>query len=94
MKIYEYMAAGKAIIASRAGQISEVIQHGENGYLVDPGDIHQLASAMNELSNDQENRHRLGAKARDDAVKYYSWESYAENLGKIFQRVLAGMGDG
>ena len=45
LKLYEYMAAGKAIVASSAGQIKNVIRHDENGLLVTPGDVADLAQA-------------------------------------------------
>ena len=46
LKIYEYMAAGMPVIASQTGQIANIVEHGETGLLVPPGDIEALASAM------------------------------------------------
>src|SRR5688572_17486018 len=49
LKLYEYMAAGLPIVASRIGQVEEVIQHGETGMLVPPGDAVAMAQCLIEL---------------------------------------------
>jgi glycosyltransferase involved in cell wall biosynthesis len=88
LKIFEYMAAGKAIIASGTGQIAEVIHHGHNGLLVKPGDADDLARAMLRLINDPAERARLGRNARQQAVERHSWEHYAKELEQIYLSVL------
>ncbi|NUM47491.1 MAG: glycosyltransferase family 4 protein [Anaerolineales bacterium] len=88
LKMYEYMSAGKAIVASRAGQIAEVIQHGENGVLVEPGDKDDLARTMIRLLKNPEERHRLGATARQQAVAHHSWDQYIRKLENIYSDAL------
>ncbi len=88
LKLYEYMAAGKAIVASRSGQIAEVIRHGENGWLVEPGDIDELAAVILKLLRSPDERARLGHEARRDAVTRYSWDQYIERLEQIYRDVL------
>jgi glycosyltransferase involved in cell wall biosynthesis len=90
LKMYEYMAAGKAIVASRAGQIAEVLQDGETGVLVEPGDTQGLAQALIRLLNDQNERHRLGMNARQQAVEQHSWAQYARKLETLYRKVLEG----
>jgi glycosyltransferase involved in cell wall biosynthesis len=88
LKLFEYMAAGKAIVASAAGQIAEVIQHGHNGLLVRPGDVAQLAEAILDLLNDPGERQRLGHNARRQAVEQHSWAAYIRRLESLYQTVL------
>ncbi len=88
LKLYEYMAASKAIVASRAGQIAEVIQNGHTGILVEPGDVNEFAQAVIRLLKDPVERKRLGQNARQQAVERHSWEHYAKRLEEIYLSVL------
>ncbi|NWG35225.1 MAG: glycosyltransferase family 4 protein [Chloroflexi bacterium] len=83
MKLFEYMASGKAVIASAMGQIMDVLRDGENGLLVPPGDELALAAAIERLIADAPLRDRLGWQARDDAVRYHSWEQYILRLEAV-----------
>lgn len=87
MKLFEYMASGKAIVASAMGQIVNVIRDGENGLLVPAGDEQALANVIHRLITDHDLRDRLGKQARDDAVKNHSWEQYLSNLEQILSDV-------
>jgi len=88
LKLYEYMAAGKAIVASRAGQIAEVIQDGHNGLLVESGDVAGLAQAMIKLLKDPAKREQLGRNARQQAIKHHSWDHYIKRLEEIYRSVV------
>jgi glycosyltransferase involved in cell wall biosynthesis len=83
MKLFEYMAAGKAVVASAMGQIVDVVRDGENGLLVPPGDETALAEAVGRLLADESLRERLGWQAREDAVRYHSWEQYLSRLEAV-----------
>ncbi|HJU53327.1 MAG TPA: glycosyltransferase family 4 protein, partial [Pyrinomonadaceae bacterium] len=62
-KLFEYMAMGKAIVASRLGQIGEVLAHEETALLVEPGDARGLCEAILRLVDSHDLRARLGAAA-------------------------------
>jgi len=66
-KIFEYMASGRAIVASALGQVAELLRDGETALLVPGGDPHALAAALRRLLNDPKLRLRLGAAARREA---------------------------
>lgn len=89
LKLYEYMAAGKAIVASRSGQIAEVLQDGENGLLTPPGSIDALSQAMRTLLQDDALRQRLGRQAQADAVAHHSWKQYIRRLETVYQMAMA-----
>lgn len=84
LKLFEYMAAGKAIVASDVGQVAEVIQDGHNGALVPVGDVAGFAAAMAELLTDQVKRDKLGQRARQQALAQHSWQAYADQLAAIY----------
>jgi glycosyltransferase involved in cell wall biosynthesis len=88
LKLYEYMAAGKAIVASRAGQIAEVLHHGYTGLLTEPGNVNGLSQAILDLLNNPKLRSELGQNARRQAVEQHSWERYIQRLEKIYASVL------
>lgn len=90
LKLFEYMASGKAVIASAVGQLTEVIQNDHNGLLVPPGDVPALTTALQRLIGDPDLRSRLGQQAREDAVRKHSWEHYLSRLERLFQAVING----
>ncbi|HEV2904724.1 MAG TPA: glycosyltransferase family 4 protein [Pyrinomonadaceae bacterium] len=79
-KLFEYMAMGKGIVASRLGQIGEVLQHEETALLVDPGNVEQLRDAILRLTKSPELRERLGAAARNAAVERHTWKHNAQRV--------------
>ena len=88
LKLYEYMAAGKAIVASSSGQIAEVIHDGENGRLVTPGKIDELAKVIVRLLNNPDERKWIGKNAHKQAVEKHSWDRYIKRLEEIYHSVL------
>jgi glycosyltransferase involved in cell wall biosynthesis len=88
LKLFEYMAAGKAIVASRLPSLGEVLTDEVNALLVTPGDADALAGGIRRLVSDPALRAALGSAARD-AVAEYSWDRRAERLEILFNDVLA-----
>lgn len=91
LKLFEYMASGRAIVASDLPAIREVLTDDVNGLLVAPGDAGALASAIRRLADDAPLRARLGAAARSAAAEY-SWSRRAERLERLFTDVLSARG--
>jgi glycosyltransferase involved in cell wall biosynthesis len=94
LKLFEYMAAGKAIVATALNQAAEVIRDGDNGLLVAAGDASGFAEAILALLNHPAERDRLGQNARRYAIDHCSWEKYAERLEQIYHNVLRNMSAG
>ena len=88
LKLFEYMAAGKAIVATATEQAMQVIQHGQTGLLVAPGSSSAFADALLRLLNDAAERARLGQNARRDAIENHSWKAYTHRLQAIYESVL------
>ena len=74
LKLYEYMAAGLPIVASRIGQVEEVIRDGLTGMLITPGHAAGLAKALRELETNPGKRALLGGAARA-AIQEHTWEN-------------------
>ena len=87
MKLFEYMAAGRAVVASNVGAIPEVLTHEANALLVAPGDVAALVGAIGRLLEDRALAERLGAAARRD-VRAYSWE---ERVSRVLAFAAGGL---
>lgn len=79
-KIFEYMAMGKAIVASRLGQIGEVLSNEETALLVEPGNVQELAAALVRVAESNDLRKRLGPNAREAAVQNHTWTHNAQRV--------------
>jgi glycosyltransferase involved in cell wall biosynthesis len=80
LKVYEYMAAGCAIVASRIGQLDGLIEHGVSGLLCSPGDPHELAGALLQLRSEPSLRDRLGQAARAKVRQAHTWDATTRRI--------------
>jgi glycosyltransferase involved in cell wall biosynthesis len=79
MKLFEYMGAGRAILASDLPSTREIVSHGESAWLVPPSDPIALAEGLRRLQADSSLRHSLGQKARQLA-QAHTWEARAQAM--------------
>jgi len=86
-KIFEYMAMGKGIVASRLGQIGEVLADDETALLVEPGSVDQLAAAIARLVQSPDLRARLGINAREVAIHRHTWTRNAERVLQAYDEL-------
>jgi glycosyltransferase involved in cell wall biosynthesis len=84
-KLFEYMAAGKAIAASRLGQIGAVLEHERTALLTTPADVASLTAALERLAGDAALRERLGSAARREALEKHSWRANAERVSAAYR---------
>lgn len=85
-KLFEYMAAGKAIVASDLDQIGDVLRD-DLGVLVPPGDASALAAGIRELAADPTRRSLLGGRARARVLERYTWERHVDAILAGLERV-------
>lgn len=83
----EAMLAGKAVIASRAGGVPEILQDKQSGLLVPPGDAGALADAIARLLTNISLRRELGAAGRERA-KDFTWTRAVDRYFSIYERLL------
>lgn len=86
-KLFEYMAMARPVVASSLGQIADVIEDGESGLLVEPGNREELARAIDRLASDEALRKRMGSAARLRVKEKYTWR---HNAARVFNRVRGG----
>jgi len=84
----EAMALGRPVVATTAGGLPEIIEHGETGWLVPPQDPAQLAQAIAELMDDVPLRKRLGEAGRLRAQQQFSLQAITARLKDIYRRVV------
>lgn len=82
----EAIALGRPVLATMAGGLPEVIEHGASGWLVSPQDPALLAQAIGQLMDDPALRQRLGAAARLRA-QHFSLPAVAARLRKIYRHL-------
>jgi len=80
VKLFDYMAHGKAIVASRLGQIEEVLVHGRTGLLCDPGNPEEFVQAISRLVREPDLRRGLGEAVRQEFLQRHRWIDRARAL--------------
>ena len=87
--VFEYLAAGRPLIASRVGVVAETLVDGEHAVLVPAGDPAALASALAALLDDAPRRARLAEAGRRLVVERYSGARLAASLESCYTRLTA-----
>ncbi len=83
----EAMACGVPIVASRVGGIPDIVNDGENGLLITPGDSNALADAIIYLLENKDIRERMGKNGKKK-IKDYSWERIAERTENVYRMIV------
>jgi glycosyltransferase involved in cell wall biosynthesis len=90
LKVFEYMAAGRAIVAPDQPNIREVLEHERTALLFDPARPGAMGEAVLRLAADPVLRARLGAAARADVLaRDLTWEGNARRVAALFAAELA-----
>ena len=80
LKVYEYMAAGLPVSASKVGQLASLIHEGVNGLLSSPGDVSALAEVLDRLRLSPQLRHRLGQAGRAAVLRDHTWKAVVRRI--------------
>jgi glycosyltransferase involved in cell wall biosynthesis len=89
LALMEYMAAGKAIVATRVGGVPEVIEDRAQGLLVPPRDVNALASAIRELLRNPNLREELGRRARGRQQTELDFDVTARRFEAIYEELAS-----
>jgi glycosyltransferase involved in cell wall biosynthesis len=81
--LVEAMAAGRPVVASRVGGIPDLVKHGENGFLVEPGDENGVSAAIKKLLADKIMRDQMGEKGRIMA-QAFSVENMVDKIDSLY----------
>ncbi|MDP2902562.1 MAG: glycosyltransferase family 4 protein [Methylovulum sp.] len=88
LKLFEYMALGKAVLAPDRDNIREILTHEKNALLFNPDDDQSFMQHLNCLCTNKETRERLGlaaAKTIEDKKLY--WEENARRVEELFNQL-------
>lgn len=90
LKIYEYLAMGKPVVASASEDALAVLRDGENGFVYPPGDLAGLTGALRRAWTLRERLPAMGRRAREEIVAHHTWTVRAEQIRRGVEGVLAG----
>ena len=89
VSILEAMSCGLPIVAPNVGSISESVQQGTTGYLVEPGDEIQQARRWMELLQDPIKAEQMGLEGRKSVMNYWSLDRMVQGYEELIERVYA-----
>ena len=89
LKLFEYLALGRAVVAPATPNIMEVLTHESNALLFDPESVGGFDAALERLCRDASLRARLGQAARDTIDrKGLTWDNNARRVEGLFEQLL------
>jgi mannosyltransferase len=89
LTMLEAMAAGNAVVATRAGAAEIVISDGENGVLAPTGDVDALAASIESLMQNPERIEAIGLKARAEIVENFNRDREVGQIVDVYRRLWA-----
>jgi mannosyltransferase len=87
LTILEAMAAGDAVVATRAGAAQMIIADGDDGVLAPIGDVDALVAALEPLMRDPERIEAMGRRARERVVSDFSRDREADEISDVYRQV-------
>ena len=89
LTMLEAMAAGDAVVATRAGAAEMVIADGDDGVLAPVDDADALTAAIEPLMRDPERIEAMGRRAREKVVEKFSRDREADEISAVYRQVWA-----
>ena len=85
----EALAAGRPVVSTDVGGVSDVVESGRSGLLVAPGDVDALSAALSRLENAPEERARMGEAGRESVRDRYSVPRLVRDVDALYRDLLA-----
>jgi len=89
-KVFDYMAAGRAVVLAIDGEIREVLEEAGAGVAVLPGDSKALADAVRTLADKPEQRRQMGLAGHDYVRRNFDRPSLARKLLLVMEKMVGG----
>jgi glycosyltransferase involved in cell wall biosynthesis len=86
----EALAAGRPVVATRVGGVPDVVRDGEDGYLVEAGDVDGLAERLAALAADPALRERMGDAGRTRVIPRYAVARLVDEVDRLYRSLLEG----
>ena len=87
LKLFDYLSCGKPVIGSNFGQISEIIEDGENGFLTS-NNVEEIYQKIKFLKDNKQSLKRMGSIAREKVKSQLSWHHTAQQTYKVFSDLI------
>jgi glycosyltransferase involved in cell wall biosynthesis len=84
--ILEAMACETPVVVTRKGGIPLAVKDGQNGFFIKPRNSQDMAEKINKLFDNEPLRLKMGKRAREIAVKKFSWEMIARRFENIYDK--------
>ena len=88
----EALASGTPVVANRVGGVPDVVRDGEDGFLVEAGDVEGAARRLADLAADPALRARLGASGRARVLERYSVARLVDDVDRLYRALLESKG--
>jgi glycosyltransferase involved in cell wall biosynthesis len=85
----EAMACGKSVIGCKGQGIEDLIKHGANGWLIEPGNLNELTEGLSLLLSNSQLRMQLGTAARRTIMQNFALQDQAAALNRVYRECLA-----
>lgn len=86
LKLFEYMASGRPIVATRVPCLMEILEHGRNAWLVEPDDVYSLAEGIKFLLMNKQVCEQL-VKGALSTIQKFTWENRVSSIEKELQKL-------
>src|ERR1700675_1684247 len=88
LTLIEAMSVGAALVASRAGAAELVVEDGNTGVLVPPGDVDALAAALEPWMRDPDAAAAMGGRGRARVLEKFSLDAEAERIAEVYRALV------
>lgn len=88
MKVFEYMAMGKPVVAPDLGNLRESFTNGEQGFLFEHRNARSLLISLKVLIEDRKLRDNIGVKGREHILKEHTWQNNCLKILELYSRVI------
>jgi len=89
-KVFDYMAAGRATLLAIDGVIRDVIEQGQAGIFVPPGDPQAMADAIRQLAEDRQAARQMGTNGRKYIEAHFDRPKVAADLDVLLKTIMKG----
>lgn len=86
--VLEAMAMAKPVVASRVGGIPDLVDHGRNGFLVNPGDVDALAESIMKILRDKGLAKSMGKAGQEKIGEKFSADYMVRAMDRLYQEIL------
>ena len=90
MSLIEAMACHVPVVATRVGGMTEIVEEGKTGILVESGSASELAEAILRTLSDEDLRKKMRNAGRERAVELFSWDKIADDLLCQYKKICEG----